>query len=100
MNHKAFRTKSQNRSSMLLVGFVVALLLVVVCFNETSLRSKQDAYQQRITELNEQIVQQEQRSQQLEALKKYTKTDAYVEEVAKDKLGLVHPGEIVFKIKR
>ena len=95
MRHRAFQTKSQDRFSMFLVGIVVFLLLVAVSYN-----AKQDTYQERIAELNEQIAEQQQRSQQLEALKKYTKTDAYIEEVAKEKLGLVHPGEIVFRIKR
>ena len=30
-------------------------------------------------------------------IEKYTKTRKYVEEVAKDKLGLVYDGEIIFK---
>lgn len=100
MRHRAFQTKSQDRFSMFLVGIVVFLLLVAVSYNGMTLKAKQDTYQERIAELNEQIAEQQQRSQQLEALKKYTKTDAYIEEVAKEKLGLVHPGEIVFRIKR
>ena len=33
----------------------------------------------------------------LEELKKYVQTDSYVEEIAEEKLGLVHNGEIIFK---
>ena len=32
-----------------------------------------------------------------EELKKYVQTDSYVEEIAEEKLGLVHNGEIIFK---
>ena len=34
---------------------------------------------------------------QSKSYKKHAKTDDYVEEIAREKLGLVHKGEIVFK---
>ena len=34
---------------------------------------------------------------EIEEFRKYTQTKAYIEEVAKDKLGLVYEGEILFK---
>ena len=37
------------------------------------------------------------RAEQIEEFGKYTQTKAYVEEVAKDKLGLVYEGEILFQ---
>ena len=38
-----------------------------------------------------------QRAEDIEEYGKYTKTTKFVEEVAKDKLGLVYEGEIIFK---
>ena len=49
--------------------------------------------------LDAQIAEEENRSTELEEFKKYTQTQAYIEEVAKEKLGLVREGEIVFKMK-
>ena len=37
------------------------------------------------------------RSLEIEEYEKYTQTKKYIEEVARDKLGLVYEGEILFK---
>lgn len=44
-----------------------------------------------------QIEAEQTRAEQIEEFGKYTQTKAYVEEVAKDKLGLVYEGEILFQ---
>ena len=71
----AFRKKRQNRLGMFLVSTAVVMLLLVVGIKSIELREKQRVYA-------------------------YTKTKKYAEEVAKDKLGLVHDGEIIFKEKK
>ena len=95
----AFRGKRQNRLGMFLVSVVVVMLLVVVSVNSFLLKQKQDTYKEREAELDELIAAEEQRTTELEELRKYTQTQAYIEEVAKEKLGLVKEGEIVFKMK-
>lgn len=95
----AFRGKRQNRLGMFLVSAVVIMLLVVVSINSYSLRQKQDAYAEREAELDELIAAEEERTIELEEFRKYTQTQAYIEEVAKEKLGLVREGEIVFKME-
>lgn len=94
----AFRGKRQNRLGMFLVSAVIVMLLVVVSVNSVLLRQKQDNYREREAELDELIAAEEQRTTELEELRKYTQTQAYIEEVAKEKLGLVKEGEIVFKM--
>lgn len=94
----AFRGKRQNRLGMFLVLAVVVMLLVVVAINSYSLRQKQETYAAREAELDELIAAEEERTTELEEFKKYTQTQAYIEEVAKEKLGLVRKGEIVFKM--
>ncbi|MBP3459161.1 MAG: septum formation initiator family protein [Lachnospiraceae bacterium] len=94
----AFRGKRQNRLGMFLVSAVVIMLLVVVTVNSFLLRQKQDTYAAREAELDALIAAEEERASELEEFKKYTQTQAYIEEVAKEKLGLVREGEIVFKM--
>lgn len=94
----AFRGKRQNRLGMFLVSVVVVMLLVVVSVNSVLLKQKQETYREREAELDELIAAEEQRTTELEELRKYTQTQAYIEEVAKEKLGLVKEGEIVFKM--
>ena len=92
-----FRKKRQNRLGMFLVTIVVLMLLVVVSINSVGLRQKKESYLEREQALQEQIDAEEERSEQIEEYRKYTLTKKYVEEVAKEKLGLVNEGEIIYK---
>lgn len=92
-----FRKKRQNRLGMFLVTIVVLMLLIVVSINSVGLRQKKESYLEREQALQEQIDAEEERSEQIEEYRKYTQTKKYVEEVAKEKLGLVNEGEIIYK---
>lgn len=92
-----FRKKRQNRLGMFLVTIVVLMLLVVVSINSVGLRQKKESYLEREQALQEQIDAEEERSEQIEEYRKYTQTKKYVEGVAKEKLGLVNEGEIIYK---
>ncbi len=96
----AFRRKRQNRLGMVLVTIAVLMLLLVVGVKSIELKQKQQAYAAREAQLREEIEDQQVRSQEIEEFEKYTKTKKYAEEVAKDKLGLVHSGEILFREKQ
>ena len=58
---------------------------------------KKSSYDTQIASLGAQIEAEQTRAEQIEEFGKYTQTKAYVEEVAKDKLGLVYEGEILFQ---
>lgn len=92
-----FRKKRQNRLGMFLVLMVVLMLLVVVSLKSAELRQKQETYAARERVLQEQIDAEKARTEEIEEYRKYTQTKKYVEEVAKDKLGLVNEGEIIYK---
>ena len=51
----------------------------------------------RTKKLEKQIADETERSKEIEDLETYTKTKKYVEDVAKEKLGLVYEDEILFK---
>ncbi len=95
----AFRKKRQNRLAMTMIMVVVAMLLLVVGIKSVELKAKQEQYAEREAALMRQIEDEMKRTEEIEEYKKYTKTKKYAEEVAKDKLGLVHDGEIIFKEK-
>ena len=88
----AYRKRHQNRFSMFLVTLVVLMIMVVV-----AVRSVIAGYDTQIASLGAQIEAEQTRAEQIEEFGKYTQTKAYVEEVAKDKLGLVYEGEILFQ---
>ena len=47
--------------------------------------------------MESEIVKEEQRAEDIEEYRKYTETREYIEEVAREKLGLVYEGEVIFK---
>ena len=91
----AYRRRHQNRFSLFLVSLVV--LMVVVAVRSVELQQKIAGYDTQIASLSAQIDAETARAEEIEEYRKYTQTKAYVEEVAKDKLGLVYEGEILFK---
>lgn len=100
MSRRSYRNKKQNRFGMFMVSLVVVMMMLVVSVKCVELKNKQDAYTIRKEELKAQLAEEEARTEELKELKKYIQTDSYVEEVAQEKLGLVHGDEILFKIKR
>jgi cell division protein DivIC len=82
---------------MVLVTGVVVSLCLVLTISMMSLKKKRDGYVQKQESLEQQIEAENKRAEDLVEYEKYTKTAAYVEEVAKDKLGLVYEDEIVFQ---
>lgn len=93
----AFRKKRQNRLGMFSVSVVVLILLGVLLFKSNELKHKYSEYEDRETAIQTQIDNETERTQKLEEYEKYTKTDKFVEEYAKEKLGLVYDNEILFR---
>lgn len=93
----AYRKRHQNRFSMFLVTLVVLMILIVVSVKSVDLRRRIDVYNTKAEQLQKQIDGENQRTQEIDEFRKYTQTKKYAEEVAKDKLGLVYDGEILFK---
>ena len=91
------RKRRQNRFGIFLATIVVLLLMLVVSVKSVSLMQKEKSYQAREEQLQTQIDAEKKRSEDIKEFAKYTQTTKYIEEVAKDKLGLVYPGEIIFK---
>lgn len=93
----AYRKKRQNRMAMVLVTIVVLMIFVVVAVKSVELRSRKELYDIKVAQLQEEIDLERARTEEIEEYGKYTQTKKYVEEIAKDKLGLVYEGEIIFK---
>ncbi len=85
------------RKTMMLILFVIAVLFVTLCILTLNLRAKVKAGTERAALLQEQILEEQKRTTQIEDLESYMKSDDYIEQVAKDKLGMVKDGEIIFK---
>jgi cell division protein FtsB len=93
------RGSIQSTYGMIMATVAVALLLVVVLVRSFGLVQKRDQYQSKIEALQAQIDEEQQRSEEIAEFETYTTTRKYIEQIAKEKLGLVYPGEIIFKDK-
>lgn len=82
---------------MLLVTTVVLMMLLVVTVKSVELRERRETYMAREEALLLEIEEEQDRTEEIEEYGKYTQTKKFVEEVAKEKLGLVYEGEIIFK---
>ena len=83
------RRKRRNRTGIYLVMLVAALFVGTLAVHGYSLR----ANCQKLATEQQKLKEQEQIKEQ----KEYRKTDQYVEDVAREKFGLVYDNEIVFK---
>ena len=90
------RQRKQNRMSMFLVSLVVVMILVAVGVRSISLKEKGAEYDATIASLEKQIEEENVRTREIKEFEDYTKTNAYVEQIAHSKLGLVYPDETIF----
>ena len=73
------------------------LLVVVVSVKAVELRQKRAEYESKKAQIEASIEFEEKRAEEIKEYETYTQTKAYVEEVARDRLGLVYEGEILFR---
>lgn len=86
-----------NRMALVGISFVVFSMAVVITLRGNSLRKTDLEYQVKEENLMRQVAQEEERSAQLEQERIYVQTKQYIEQMAKEKLGLVNPDEILLK---
>lgn len=102
MSVRAGRNKKMHRQKHW--GAIGIILIVLAVFAVSTiggirLRQKNQNYREKEADLLKAITEEEERAEEISALEAYTKTNKYVEDVAKEKLGLVYEDEIIFKPK-
>ena len=95
--NRSSRRSRQNRLSMILAVLGVAILFVAVYINGSSMRRELEENQEKITRLKQEIEEEELRSRSIEEYRAYTETDQFIEQVAREKLGLLYEGETIFR---
>lgn len=94
------KTKRSNRAAMIGITVVVALLLCGLFLQGMKLQAKAETYAAREAQLEAEIEAENERTQEIEDQKKYMQTKKFVEEVAREKLGLVYPNETIYKAEK
>lgn len=93
-------TKRRKRSNK--VKFLVCGLFFIAAGSTAAYKGYQmgqtlDEYESRMKELDEKLEEEQKRTAEIEDYQDYVKTDQYVEEIARDKLGLVYKDEVLLK---
>ena len=91
------KRRLQHRISVISISCVVLLLMVILGVGSISLQDKNRNYKAQEAELEKQIAAEIAREEEIAELEEYVGSDQYVEDVAKEKLGLINPNEIIFK---
>lgn len=90
------RRGPNNRMGMILICIVLGLVFAVTVARIVTLNKTQAVYNEKVEYYSQLVAKEEKRSEELVEFEKYTQTDAYIEEVAKERFGLVKDGEIIF----
>ena len=91
------REKASNALITVIIAIIVVCLCVVIRFRSKDIKAQNEEDHKRIEELTAQLEAEKNRAEELEVYSKYVNTKQFVELMARDKLGLVYPNEIVFK---
>ena len=76
---------------------VIVILTVILSFGSISLRAKNRRYQQQEAELAAQLKEEKERTKEIDEFEEYAGTNKYIEDIAKDKLGLIYENETLFE---
>lgn len=95
--YRASRNYRQNLIGMLTITVIVCVLLGVICVKSSAMRRTIHENNAAISQLETQIEEETQRTDSIEKQGEYMQSDEYVAKIAREKLGLVNDGEIMFK---
>lgn len=92
-------TKKRKYSKICTCIIIVCLLLLacIVFYKSMDLKAEREELRVQTAELEAQIASAEAEYQALKAREEYMKTKKFVEDVARNQLGLVYPDEIVIR---
>ena len=97
LEREAKKAAENRRKNLALVAFVVFMLCCVISFKKVELNKKIEAYEKKITQLEAEKAEEEKRAKEIQEYEDYVQTKKYIEQEARDKLGLVYPDEIIFE---
>lgn len=91
------RQKKKNRRGRFIVTLSVVILISIFGLRIMELQAKSSEYEKEISALQKEYDNEVSRKNDLEEREKYMQTKKFVEEYAKERLGLIYPNEVVFK---
>lgn len=91
------RRKYKNKTGLGIIAFVVLILFGIIAYNGVQLKAENETARRRIEKLQSEIAEQEERAAEIKRQEAYVQTRKYIEETARERLGLVYEDEILLK---
>lgn len=91
------RRKNKNGTGTGIIVFVVLCIFGIVAFGKIKLEDKKRNLDITMEGLETQINNEKERAVDIKNLEAYVQTKKYIEEIARERLGLVYEYEIIFK---
>lgn len=95
--NKMKNNRRERRTGVFMITGVVLILCFILTYNSFDMKASLREKSAEIEELQAQVDEQEQLKEELAKESEYINSDDYIEQIARDKLGLVNDNEIVFK---
>lgn len=89
--------RERKKTGLLFIAIAVMALCTVVGLGKASLLREKEIKEKQYRELQERFLAEQERSDFLTERRAYMQTTRYIEEMAREKLGLVYPDEIIFR---
>ncbi len=99
MSGKQRRRGKQNRAGKVWISVIVLTLLLVLSIQIVKLHEKNQVYLAKEESLEAELEKEKEREKEIKDYEEYTRTEKFIEDMAKSRLGLVHKNEIIFKKK-
>lgn len=93
------RRRRRRKTGTGLLCMVVLMIFGSISYARAELNDQQEILLNRQEELDKEIADETERTQQIEDLNAYVQTKKFVEEMAREKFGLVYEDEIIYKSK-
>lgn len=97
---RRYGKKNENRAGRSCITCIVLVFAAVMSLQIVKIYQKDQEYQAKEIELQQQLAEEEDRQTDLQEYEAYTKSQKYVEDTAKSKLGLLYKNEIIFREKK
>lgn len=88
--------KTKKRTGLFPTMCLVLMMCGIIFYQKENLDKKRITYLEQEKQLQQQIDNQTERAAEIEERRAYVQTKKYIEEVAREKLGLVYKDEIIF----
>ena len=89
--------KRDSKNGMIVITIAAVVLFAVLFIQGVSLRKTVNANEAVTEQLLEKIEEEEQRTEDIEGMRDYIRSEENIKNTARDKLGLVEDDDIIFK---